>query len=279
MNRFRHPIRAIREPFGTAGLIVAVVALIAAISGVAYAAAGGSLTGKQKKEVEKIAKKFAGKPGAPGVNGTNGTNGAPGTAGPKGDNGTPGTKGPTGPTGVTGKSVQLGTATTGPTGECPAGGITVQVEGNAGSKKPVCNGLTGFAEVLPKGAQETGTWTAEVPASAGAIEVHVPISFPVPTAEGKEGSSKFFTAEQVTNEEFSNGCNWERSANAKPESTVPGTLCVFEDFGEGAEFQFFKAPGDEFAGGYARAGSYFVMERGAVSAQTFSTGAWAISGP
>ena len=65
MKRLRHPIRAIREPFGTAGLIVACVALVLALTGAAFAAAG--LTGKQKKEVEKIAKKYAGKPGAAGA--------------------------------------------------------------------------------------------------------------------------------------------------------------------------------------------------------------------
>ena len=39
MKSFRHPVRAIREPFGTAGLIIAVVALVAAVGGNAFAAA------------------------------------------------------------------------------------------------------------------------------------------------------------------------------------------------------------------------------------------------
>ena len=47
----RHPIRAAREPFGKAGLIVAIVALVAAIGGTALAASG--LNSKQKKEVDK----------------------------------------------------------------------------------------------------------------------------------------------------------------------------------------------------------------------------------
>src|SRR6476660_6457976 len=76
------------EPFGKAGLTVAILALVMAMVGGAYAA--GALSGKQKKEVEKIAKKFAGKPGAPGTNGTNGTNG---TSGAPGKEGSPGKDG------------------------------------------------------------------------------------------------------------------------------------------------------------------------------------------
>jgi len=51
MQRLRHPVRAIREPFGKAGLIVAIFALVMAMVGGAYAA--GKLTSGQKKEVEK----------------------------------------------------------------------------------------------------------------------------------------------------------------------------------------------------------------------------------
>jgi hypothetical protein len=121
MRHPRHPIRAIREPFGTAGLIVACVALIAALGGSALAA-NGALSGKQKKEVEKIAKKFSGKPGANGANGSNGA------AGAKGDSGT-GAEGKQGAEGKAGK------------------------EGKEGS--PWTAGGT-----LPSGKTETGTWTA-----------------------------------------------------------------------------------------------------------------------
>lgn len=89
--KFRHPIRAIREPFGTAGLIVAVIALVLALTGAAFAAAG--LSGKQKKEVEKIAKKFAGKPGAPGAIGPAGPAGPAGKEGPEGPQGQQGKQG------------------------------------------------------------------------------------------------------------------------------------------------------------------------------------------
>jgi hypothetical protein len=89
--------RRLTEPFGKAGLTVAICALVLAMVGGAYAA--GALSGKQKKEVEKIAKKFAGKPGATGPAGAAGTNGTNGTPGAAGKNGTPGKEGPEGPEG------------------------------------------------------------------------------------------------------------------------------------------------------------------------------------
>jgi hypothetical protein len=161
MKRLRHPIRAIEEPFGKAGLIVAVIALVLALTGAAFAAAG--LSGKQKKEVEKIAKNLAGKPG------TSGTNGAPGA---KGDTGAVGANGTNGTNGVNGKSVAVvGNASA---GECPSGGKFYEVEGS-GVKNKVCNGTTGFTETLPKGKTETGTLYTE---KGG--PVFTPISFPIP---------------------------------------------------------------------------------------------------
>jgi hypothetical protein len=192
MKRLRHPIRQLKEPFGKAGLTVAILALVLAMVGGAWAA--GALSGKQKKEVEKIAKKFAGKPGAPGANGTNGAKGENGAAGANGSNGTSvtstefegeeeghcivggskfisasgktyacnGKRGTNGTNGTDGKSVVLGAAGS----ECPTpNGTSVEVEGNAASKKYVCNGEkgepgeTGFTEFLPSGKTEKGMWS------------------------------------------------------------------------------------------------------------------------
>jgi len=91
MRRLSHPIRAIREPFGTAGLIVAMIALVAALGGTALAAA--KLNSTQKKEVEKIAKKFAGKPGSAGSTGPAGGAGPAGLAGGTGKAGNNGKEG------------------------------------------------------------------------------------------------------------------------------------------------------------------------------------------
>ena len=150
MSRLRHPIRAIREPFGKAGLTVAILALVLAMVGGAYAA--GGLTKSQEKQVTKIAKKYAGKPGAPGTAGTPGANGTAGAPGAKGDTGAAGGTGPAG------KSVVIGnTAPTCPNG---VGGKTIEVEGS-GTKQNVCNGQPWTAGgTLPSGKTETGVWAA-----------------------------------------------------------------------------------------------------------------------
>lgn len=132
MKRLRHPVRAIREPFGTAGLIVACVALIAALGGSAIAASN-ALTGKQKKEVTKIAKKFAGK------------NGAPGAAGPQGPAGSPGAKGDPGAAGAEGTDGTNGLSVTGvaaTAAECGgvAGGVKYTINGTT---TKICNGKDG----------------------------------------------------------------------------------------------------------------------------------------
>ncbi|MCW2989065.1 MAG: hypothetical protein JWM24_2003 [Solirubrobacterales bacterium] len=125
MSRLRHPVRSLKEPFGKAGLTVAIFALVLAMVGGAYAA--GALSGKQKKEVEKIAKKFAGKSGTNGVNGTNGAPGAQGPAGVAGGVGKEGLQGKEGPQGKEGAKGKEGSPWT-------AGGT------------------------LPSGKTEMGTW-------------------------------------------------------------------------------------------------------------------------
>ena len=174
MKRLRHPVRAIRDPFGTAGLIVACIALVLALTGAAFAA--GKLTSKQKKEVEKIAKKYAGKPGAPGAAGPQGPAGSNGQAGAKGDAGTNGTNG------VDGKSVIV--ANEAPAG-CAAGGFTYEIEGS-GNENEICNGKngqTGFTETLPSGKTETGVWGINLEPSKATI---VPISLNIPLETAPE---------------------------------------------------------------------------------------------
>src|SRR5262249_46017666 len=159
----------IREPFGTAGLVVACVALIAALGGTALAAA--KLNSTQKKEVEKIAKKFAGKPGAPGAagppgpagppregggqgrkrghpqdganrkDGGNGKDGANGKDGTNGTNGTDGTDGET-PTGTTFTTGAEEEALFGPAQHpChEAGGVVYETQSE---EQTVCNGTEG----------------------------------------------------------------------------------------------------------------------------------------
>jgi len=161
--------KRLKEPFGKAGLTVAVIALVFAMLGGAYAASG--LNGKQKKEVKSIAKKFAGKPGAPGATGPAGAAGPVGPAGANGKDGTNGTNGTNG-TSVTGVAATVA--------ECPAGGVKYT---SASGSKAICNGQTGFTEKLPSGKTETGMFT--VPTDAGAPPLSASLfslSFNIPLA-------------------------------------------------------------------------------------------------
>jgi hypothetical protein len=146
MKFLRHPIRSISEPFGKAGLIVAMVALVAALGGTAFAAA--KLNGTQKKEVEKIAKKFAGKPGATGAAGpagpagtagAAGKNGEKGERGEKGEKGEKGDAGNTGNPGTAGENVNV-TALASGNAHCAEGGAELH---NATGTAYACNGSAG----------------------------------------------------------------------------------------------------------------------------------------
>jgi hypothetical protein len=221
MSRIKHPVRAIREPFGKAGLIVAVIALVLALTGAAFAAAG--LTGKQKKEVEKIAKKFAGKPG------TQGPAGLAGAAGPKGATGPKGNQGDSGAPGATGKSVVAQPASfgSGP-GECPEGGTELEVEGS-GSSEVVCNGEEGqqgppgspwpVNGTLPTGSSEEGEWS--IARSVGGEEIaSTAISFVIPLAADLDSSHVHFIPPATT---APTGCS---GTYANP-GAASGNLCVF----------------------------------------------------
>ncbi len=230
-------ISRIRAQLGPAGFAIAVVALVAALAGGAYAASGGlSLTGKQKKEVKKIAQAEAKKAQGTGPAGPQGPAGA---AGKDGANGKDGTNGIDGTDGAAGKSVEVGTATSGPTGECKDGGATVQVAGEPSTKKFVCNGETGFTETLPPGETETGTWATGV----GGEEVpdqYVPISFPIPLEAAPEltivwlsypGDGTNFEPSEITEileEGADHGCRGFDEEGVP--LADPGHLCVYASY-------------------------------------------------
>ncbi|HEU4463101.1 MAG TPA: hypothetical protein VFR75_10970, partial [Solirubrobacterales bacterium] len=238
MKRLRHPIRAIREPFGTAGLVVAVVALVAALAGGAYAASGG-LNAKQKKEVKKIAKSFQG-------TGPAGAQGPAGPAGPAGANGKDGANGAAGTDGADGIS-PVGTKFFGNANGCEEGGVKfVGVNTTF-----VCNGLAGeggegggFPETLPPEASMTGTWTVmrdalvnlkvtNVPETSEIEKVeqvynnsnfYEPISFPIPLSG--EVTPVFVGSSEAEKEQGeSEGCPG-LDGNKKPLATA-GKLCVY----------------------------------------------------
>jgi hypothetical protein len=206
----------LREPFGKAGLTVAVIALAFAMVGGAYAA--GALTGKQKKEVEKIAKQFAGKngkPGATGPAGPAGAGGAKGDTGAKGENGTPGTAGTNGSPGTNGTNGESVTIAAASNAECSAGGT--KFSNKTGSGK-ACNGISGFTSTLPSEKTETGTWSFQ---SVGGAEQYMAISFPIPLAAA-DAAAVSVEALGAANPGTTN-CPGS-SANPKAE---PGFLCVY----------------------------------------------------
>jgi hypothetical protein len=183
--------RRLREPFGKAGLTVAVIALVFAMLGGAYAATG--LNSKQKKEVKKIAKSFQGT-GPAGAAGPAGAKGDTGAAGSNGQNGAPGKDGQ----GVTANPLAPGE---GPEGEeCEEGGVElISVSG----VDVVCNGEEGAqgaqgatgaqgpegspwtaGGTLPGGSTETGSfYTITTKAVGPNFTGFAPISFLIPLAE------------------------------------------------------------------------------------------------
>ncbi len=230
-----------REPFGKAGLTVAILALVFAMVGGAWAAAG--LNSKQKKEVKSIAKSFqgtgpAGAAGPAGAKGDNGSNGSNGAKGDKGDTGNAGTAG------KNGESVKLAAAT-----QCgEVGGTKLSV---GAESKEVCNGSPWTAGgTLPSGQTETGTWNILATGAFG-FGVIGNISFSLPLKAGATNAAWIFTPVQVENEEFGEedsgfgpkfvckvepgneecvdtGCRGTAAAPIAPK----GVLCVFARFEE-----------------------------------------------
>jgi len=265
----------LRTRFGIPG-VISVIALVFAMFGGAYAASNSSGGGKATAS----AKAKKGPRGPKGATGPAGAQGPAGLAGAKGDagaNGANGAAGPTGPTGTAGAK--------GATGAAGATGAT---------------GFSGFTETLPSGKTETGTWSIGVPPTAEILSFYVPISFPIPLAHAgiddfATGVRKafYFSFEQVLNQEFEvenpvteqmedSGCRWEREeAEAKPQATVPGTLCVFTDFSEMelARKPSLVIPGELGFNGYGPAGAYLNIEKKGSEAQTQAFGVWAETAP
>ncbi|HEX5928338.1 MAG TPA: hypothetical protein VFY48_03005 [Solirubrobacterales bacterium] len=187
----------LREHLGTAGLIVAIVALSVALAGGAIAANGGAGDGKATASA-KAKKGPRGPKGPKGDPGPQGPQGPAGPAGAKGDNGSAGSNGSNGSNGATGPTGSAGAAgddgksatvtpfdgETEPGGEpCNEfGGLEVEVE-DSGELSIVCNGETGFTDVLPQGKTEAGAWAAFVAAEGFSF---TPISFNIPLADEPE---------------------------------------------------------------------------------------------
>lgn len=212
-------VRRIQEPFGKAGLIVAVVALVAAMVGGAYAANSAStsgkrhskkahhkkakatgLNGKQKKEVKKIAKSFqgTGPAGPQGPAGGNGKDGASGSNGATGPQGPQGIQGPQGPQGI---------------------------QGEPGVLQP--------GETLCSECTETGAWAVPYQKPGGGLAAGNAISalsFPIPLGiELGSGEVHYVTAAEQSGETVPAECQFEGLEGSAAEPlAAPGNLCVYE---------------------------------------------------
>ena len=210
----------LRNRFGIPG-VISVIALVFAMIGGAYAAnnsGGGKATASAKGKPGPRGK--TGKTGPAGPQGPAGAQGPAGPAGAKGDKGDTGNTGGAGAPGAAGKSVVL---TTEPEGaNCEKGGTKVEVEGNAASKKYVCNGkngMTGFTETLPSEKTETGSWGVNLPKETSLS--FVPLSFPIPLAAELAGADVHVIP---LGEEGEEGCTGGTAVEPKAD---PGNLCVY----------------------------------------------------
>lgn len=272
--------------------VIAGLALVFAMTGGAYAAKKFLITSTKQisPSVLKQLQGKAGVAGAPGAAGAQGAQGPAGPAGPGGPAGSAGGKGETGPAGAKGEKGATGNA-----GSAGAKGAT----GATGA-----SGATGFTETLPSGKSETGTWSFRMPSTTGGAEAITPISFPIPLAhagleDGATGVQKafFFTSEQAELGEFevenpvshsmeATGCHWVlEDPEAKPESSKPGTLCAFEEFGGSVGSTvgsfFFAPPGETGDRGYGPSGSYlyFFKRITAEPKEPFAYGTWVVTAP
>ena len=263
-------LRRFRDQVGTAGFVISIVALIAAFGGGAYAASGG-LTAKQKKEVKAIAKQFAGKPGTAGANGTNG---------PPGDKGAPGANGSNGSSGANGKSVETGAATV---AECPEGGATVQVAGEAATKKKICNGEEGpqgpegspwaAGGTLPSGKKETGAWAIGTEANEN-FALYDSISFTLPLASSVKARFVNAAGEEVIE---SSGTPATVCLGSAANPTAPaGNLCIYEQAGVKTLFEsaFNPEGGPANFAGKGGVNIVFYTEPGGTA-----RGDWAVTAP
>jgi hypothetical protein len=250
--------RRLKEPFGKAGLTVAILALVLAMAGGAFAA-GGGLSGKQKKEVEKIAKKVGGKPGPAGA---------------------------TGPAGPAGKAGSNGTGTNGTNG----------TNGTAGTNGT--NGTTGFTKKLPSGETETGNWSASAEVGnllpVASVSFSIPVQKPLDeehvffirtpgthAAEcaGLTGAEKTACEASLVKEEEAEASNCLGSAEAP--RAAKGDLCVYAGFDNGllphGEKGIYSPSSNPISGtpGAGESGAILVFEQ----AEGFAYGSWAVTAP
>jgi hypothetical protein len=241
--------KRLREPFGKAGLMVAVIALVFAMLGGAYAATNtGKATSSAKAKKGPRGPKGATGPAGPA--GPAGSAGATGPAGPKGDKGDTGNEGKQGPEGKAGKNGKDGSPWT-------------------------------LGGVLPPKATETGIWAlSALPKEVIQGQVRIPISLPIPLPAPITEAGKIHIFEGET---IPSGCTG--TATTAPVKVLdlgadPGNICIYVNSHTGGVNAAEMAPisaetGNLFQVG--KAGAFLVTGELAEGASGFGT--WAVSAP
>lgn len=254
----------LRNRFGVPG-VLSVIALVLAMAGGAYAAKKYTIT-STKQIKPSVLKSLKGKQGPAGPAGAAG---AKGDAGPKGDTGAKGDRGEPGQPGEPGQ----GTTTksfTGSKGTCTNGQGGVEVS-SASAPSYVCNGQSGFTEVLPSDETETGVWSFTIPAEGNAT---TPLSFNIPLEEDLgELGGEFVKPNETT-------------ANCKGTFEVPtaepGFLCVYASvlIGGGANTATFGFldPSKGFASGVGPTGTLLNVTT-TEDGNLIGLGTWAVTAP
>jgi hypothetical protein len=280
-SRLRHSIRSIREPFGKAGLTVAVIALVFAMMGGAWAASNSGSAGSGDKATAS-AKAKRGPRGPRGPQGPAGPAGPAGLAGAKGDkgaagangtNGTDGTNGTNGTDGTDGKSVLHGEgapvdALDGTNGDFyidtetdtlygPKAGGVWPTPGTALKGSPWTAGGT-----LPVNSTETGAWGYTVEsAGPGATRGRAPISFSIPLAGELDLAHTIINpASGAANANCENTNHTGAASTSNPEAKS-GYLCVYPTIASpaGAFPGVIAKPVAGFSTGAATAGAVVIF--------------------
>jgi collagen triple helix repeat protein len=218
------------EPFGKAGLIVAVVALVAALVGGAYAAQTSRHHKKSKVLITKlnqikpnVQKQLkgnagpAGPQGPAGSNGKDGSNGAKGDTGATGPQGLPGPQGPQGPQGPRGPN---GTFSTEP---LPSGQTLTGVYAS-GTGAPETNyTLAGISFPIKVSPAPVAIFV--FPLLEVGMEVEDGKTTVYPT--GKTAGDETLTFEEI--EEAQQALPGVCPGSATAPEAEPGFLCVYPD--------------------------------------------------
>jgi hypothetical protein len=257
--------------------IMAIAAMVFAMAGGALAAPGklskashrssGVVITSIKQISPKILKQLT---GAPGPAGPVGPEGKPGPAGKDGLNGAPGKDGTNGSSGTNGKGVTVSNTAVG----CKAGGVTVEVEG-AGVSHEVCNGQTGYTDVLPPGKSEYGHWLlSQFAKKIGEADL-VAISFPIPLPEKVKAHVIYLgegEGEAKPNSAITAG---ECKGTYKAPGAGKGNFCFFEQYHENVNLAYgaFEVEENEGADRYGTSIRVFAHEEGHAEA----AGTWAVT--